>query len=264
MNEFKEFKETVIPKGQIVQFVALNIKEDLENPGRTIYPLMFLSPRDSIFFNNKIEEIGVVIGGTKENPIYDTIVFKPESDGKITLNSGNPIDEKRYAYLTFSNYNESNPHRNKDVTPLFRLLDVQKEEEELFDLAELEDSTIALVYTLSKKQLQAVSAVLDFNTAGLSDKAIMMNLRGLAKTQSKVLNDAINKIGKKEGEQPVDDNLKKLNQAFLKRRIKNDKEAKEVWFDSIKVFTYTSEELDKQELLDSLTNDGTIKDVLDF
>jgi len=50
--------------------------------------------------------------------------------GKFSLVGGDVDDEELYEYLWLSNYNGSNPHRDKSVTPMYEFIDIKKESKE--------------------------------------------------------------------------------------------------------------------------------------
>ena len=83
-------------------------------------------------YSNDIVDIGVVKRFDKDgNPLIDKLtVFPSATNGEIVIVGGGDVKkESFYPFMLICNENASNPHRNKDVTPKFKQVNVEAEAE---------------------------------------------------------------------------------------------------------------------------------------
>lgn len=261
-NDFEAYKGTSIPKGKTVTFQLIGIMDDPDNPGRKIIPRQFIRPKDSVFIDGKVHEIAVITNENKGDIQFDTeLMFGPENGGKIVLRSGSPVDEKRYPFLKFSNQNASNEYRDESILPIFKEVDFEADENTKFEIAEAEAKAQTTILALNEAQLKAVGEALKV-PATLSSKATKMMILDFVKQDaSKVL--AVLE-GVAEEETGASSDLKQLNEKFKKKVLKNDKEAKQVLFDGKVIYTYLTEELDKEDMLQVMktTDSALLEEIL--
>lgn len=256
-NDFKEYKDLSIPKGKMVVFQLLGIMKDPDNPGRNIIPRYFIRPKDSVVIDGKVHDIAVITNQTKEGYTFDSdLSFTPESGGKLILRSGTATDEKRYPFLKLCNTNASNPYRDQSVTPIFREVDYEADENAKFDVVEAEAKALGTVISLNESQIKELGKELGLLET-LSIKATKMMLIDFVKQDASKVLAALENLS--DGEDSIENSeLKALNQKFKKRALLNNKDAKEVTFNGKVVYTYLTDELDKEEMLALLKSTDAI------
>lgn len=248
-NDFKEYKDTKIPEGKSVIFELLNIKDDELNKGRKIIPLSFVPAKDVIIVNGEVKEIAAIVslGPNGTYTLDQEIAFSPQSGGRLVLTSGNIQDEIRYPYLVHSNYNDSNKNRDKKKTPIYRLVEPEKEAAEKLAEEELLIEAKGLIRVLRDSEIKDAAKAL-----GITDDTVTVLKRALysaADVNPEKLIKTINGLGKKE----VTSTELDTGNIFRKKILTDSKTEFTVTFNGEIIYDYSSEKvLDKQKLFEYL------------
>lgn len=248
MNDFKQFKETKIPKGKQVIFELLSIVDDPINKGLKIIPLTLIPPKDVIIFEGDMHEIGAVLSfGIDGTPNYEyDLMFLPQSGGKLVLESGNIRHEVIYKFLKWSNFNASNIHRDASKQAIFRELNPEKEAAERLESKETTIKVKSHIQNLNPEEVKELGTAF-----GVEGKEALYDL---ADTKASAILSSIEMLGGK-------DILKMINKAVQRKKLITDYVGKTVSFSKKVIFTYEGEDWDRQALIDEL--EATDNELLD-
>ena len=83
--------------------------------------------------------------------------------GKFSLIGGDVEDEELYEYLWLSNYNGSNPYRDKTITPLFEFVDFKKESKEKRKGANNKLTALSIATTMDLDDVKDFHASMGWN-----------------------------------------------------------------------------------------------------
>lgn len=155
VNNFKQYKDYKIPKDQTIIFQLLNIKPDPQNQGRMIIPMTMIRSEDKIYVDGAVQQIAFIQSVNQDGTyvIDRNIKFTSDTGGCIFCQSGVARDEELAAFLTFSNGNQSNPFRDKNTEPIFRLVDPKREAMDKFELAKQIGKAKQIVYDLNEEEV---------------------------------------------------------------------------------------------------------------
>lgn len=186
-----ELEEKKLADKQVVQFRLLDgvlnpDPDERRKEGKEIIwkQVDFIRGKDTIKdpYSGKLVDIGVV----KElddngKAICDQWTIMPkDSNGFITIVGGNVEHEKWYEFMLISNQNESNPHRDKNIKPKYKLIDAAKESKEQNKRDDLLTDMLVLVKTFSKSERQEVAAAYGWDRH-CEDEVITQRLRDIVK-----------------------------------------------------------------------------------
>lgn len=121
----------------IVMFELLaGNKRENQFPTRNVPGLDFLFDADSgeeikIHYKPKFKD-----RGTNRVVEFEDIIFTPDNKGIVTCNLSTREGREKYEFLSMSNYNESNPYRDKSKRVIFRLKDNIVKQKELLETRE--------------------------------------------------------------------------------------------------------------------------------
>jgi hypothetical protein len=122
--------EPKLGRQEVKVFKYLGIKEDPLNKGEIIMPSVAYVPDvDRVFDPTKDDYVDIAniaslgIGG---KPVMSPIAFEKRNQGKLLLRGDKTGDREVFQYLMLSNFNASNPNRDKSVNPLFELVEPAK------------------------------------------------------------------------------------------------------------------------------------------
>lgn len=147
----------------------------------------FIPDRYDIVSNGEIISMAHIIG-TKNGgePVTEKIKFQATNKWTITLSpSDNPADLKTLKYLLFFPLNASSPFfRNDRDTPLFRIVNADLEESELFDEEDKQRVIANKINDLSETQLRDIYRV--YKKTGedvdsMSSKSLKLRVSNLVK-----------------------------------------------------------------------------------
>lgn len=126
--------QPTLKRDEVKVFQWLKVKPDPQNKGRVIMPSVALVPNiDRVYDAKKDDYVDIAnistlgVGG---KPIFAPIAFERKTKGRLLLKGSRTGDREVYQFLMMSNYNASNPNRDKNVTPLFELVEPNKKAEE--------------------------------------------------------------------------------------------------------------------------------------
>jgi hypothetical protein len=180
-----------LTNGQVVQFRLLDgvlnpDPDERRKEGKEIIwkQVDFIRGKDTIRdpYNGKLVDIGVVVEiDEKGKAVCDQWTIMPkDSNGYITIVGGNVEQERFYEYMLICNQNESNPHRDKNIKPKFKLIDAAKESKEQNRMDDLLTDMLLLVRTLSKSERQEIASAYGWDRNS-GDEVITKRLREIVK-----------------------------------------------------------------------------------
>lgn len=232
-NQWEGFENITIPHGKTIALQVLGIVDDPipENKGQKIIPNANVRPTCTIFRNGKtynmaaIESVDVL-----GNITLSHIFFSGSAAGVIRLQSGNAEDERKWKYLSICDENESNEHRNMNITPVFRVLDVDKETETLFDNAKKVNDAKNFAFNAEESAVRAMAKELQIDGNNIND--LRLKISKLADTAPGLI------VSTKENKVDIatsQDKLEKNMVASVKKAIKDglflvDKENQKVTY----------------------------------
>lgn len=247
MNDFKEFKETKIPHGTQVVFELLNVKDDPINVGRKVIPLTMIPPRDVIFLNGEMHEIGAVIN-TNPDKTYNLehdIIFKPDTGGKLVFTSGNVSDEIKYKFFKWSNFNASNKNRDTSKPAIFREVNPEKDAAERLEKAEAIIKAKSLIQNLNDEEVKSLA-----RTLGVSGKEELYTYADNNAAGILSLIDTIVEV----------DLIKIVNKAVQRKKIQTNYVDRKVSFNKQVIFEYEGVDWDREAFVAHL--ESTNKEIL--
>jgi hypothetical protein len=166
----KEFQEELDAKrlevGQSVQFLFLDPKLNPDPEDRIKREFIwrqsdFIRGKETIKdpYSGKLVDIGVgeVDSDGKFIPAVLRVQLR-DTNGYFIIVGGNTDQEKWYEFLLASNFNESNPHKNKNIKAKFKMIDVAKESKEKKKAQNTLREMLVLVDTLSKSERQEIAS----------------------------------------------------------------------------------------------------------
>ncbi len=153
--------KTIPPLGdKIIRFRLLNIRKD-EN-GKWKVPFMKGIPsKDRIVdpATKKIYDIANIVRiGINDNPEIQTPFFTSGDAGRISINPQRAEDINLYEYLWISNYNASNPLRDKTKAAIYELEDESKDAERFLDKQAIRLSALQRVAVMSDDEVKVIGS----------------------------------------------------------------------------------------------------------
>lgn len=188
------------------------------------------------------------------NVKFARIIISGASAGFLKLKSGVPRDETWWKFLSLCDENESNPNRNTAVEAKFKVLDVEKDENELYAEKEAAFKAQTLVFGLEDSAVRAIAKTLKveaISVSALKNKLLEIATKSpgsiLEANEAAVIAPA---VAKKE----VVDTLGPIKEALAKGILRDERELKQVLFGEKKevVFSYVGNKVKEKELLDHL------------
>jgi hypothetical protein len=192
----KQFKNRYLLNSnkRSVQFQLLNV-----NVEKGVCPRANVPGRDTIWDEKKSESYQIyhqpktkVEDGVQKTTGSD-IWIGPETMGMVHCNLNDRRGYEMYEYLCMSNYNASNPFRDKNVKPIFRMVDVEVEAKKEIELEEKRIEAQAMVI---KKDTEGLRMLADW--AGMdstnSPTVLKRNLMSLAKNRTNDFFDIVSVI----------------------------------------------------------------------
>lgn len=173
-NISKELKVSM-PKEMVV-YQLMGIKADPVNRGRLIIPTSRKIPSIDTIYDPGDSEVKIIkyvtgmktVTGTDGKPaIAETlgdIFFYKNTLGQITISPNNPKDVALYQYLEICNFNASNPHRDKNVIPIFQRLDKAKDAKEEFEKEIKRNEAVSLALNMPYEALKPLAEQLKVHT----------------------------------------------------------------------------------------------------
>ncbi len=126
--------QPTLKRDEVKVFQWLKVKPDPQNKGRVIMPSIALVPNVDRVYDAKeddyVDIANISTLGVGGKPVFAPIAFERKTKGRLLLKGSKTGDREVYQFLMMSNYNASNPNRDKSVTPLFELVEPNKKAEE--------------------------------------------------------------------------------------------------------------------------------------
>lgn len=140
----EEILKTIPPleEGEVVTFQSLVTATDYDaefGTSKTVYPPVQLPTRDIIKVKKDGKTINVPIGIPKtvdNDKVIEWEFFMPGNShslysGRFSFTGGNIEQEEKYYFYMLSNLRKDNPFRDKNITPLYELIDNRKTAEQV-------------------------------------------------------------------------------------------------------------------------------------
>lgn len=229
-NQIDKYKQLQIPSDYIV-IESLNIKEDRDNPGYRIAPQERITPQKELFYNGEAHLIACVTSTSRNVDGTETIIldndmhFTKYNGWRIILRKGLPQDEKRYKFIMLSPQNQNNVLGLSSEPYLFRVVDANKDAEDVLEREKEEVDFKYKVITLPDVIAKEIA-----RTLGVSEdnaNTARSRLLTLAKHNIDALKEAILSYEAKQlRPSPVDsaDKLGTIKRAFELKKIDFDKD----------------------------------------
>jgi len=165
-KEYNNVGETpTIKRGEVKVFQWLNVKDDPQNKGMKIMPsIAFVPTVDRVFDPSKDDYVDIAnisnlgVGG---KPVIKPITFSKATEGKLLLRGDKTGDKEIFEYLMMSNFNASNPNRDKTIRPLFELVEPNKKAKESRDARGLRREAMNVAAELSAAEVREFIASLN-------------------------------------------------------------------------------------------------------
>ena len=169
MIKTKEYNNVKTPpmlkRDEVKVFQYLNVKNDKQNPGKVVMPSIHMIPSIDRVYDKETDDyidiasIGSIgIGG---KPTMNTIQFTKKDKGLMALRGSKTGDREIYQYLMLSNFNASNPDRDKSVNPLFKLVEPKKDATDARKLRNLRRDAMNVAAELSAAEVREFAASLN-------------------------------------------------------------------------------------------------------
>ncbi len=184
--------KTIPPLGdKIIRFRLLNIRKD-EN-GKWKVPFMKGIPsKDRIVdpATKKIYDIANIVRiGINDNPEIQTPFFTSGDAGRISINPQRAEDINLYEYLWISNYNASNPLRDKTKAAIYELEDESKDAERFLDKQAIRLSALQRVAVMSDDEVKVIGGASGLTDPGDEITVIRRKLMSFADENPKGFHD---------------------------------------------------------------------------
>jgi hypothetical protein len=179
VGRFNDIPEEFIPEplkpGQIVVYQLLNGQKNplpVGDPDRKqdVYygSVVTIPTRDRIKLNNELIDIGVVKEKKDGEVTRVEKYFFPADKygGKFTITEGNIKDEMFYQFFELSNYNKSNPNRDKSVEALYERIDPLREAKEINKRGLALGEATQYVSNMTTGAIRKLSAALNMDSLG--------------------------------------------------------------------------------------------------
>lgn len=175
MDKISKDIQVSLPK-EPVTYQLLNIQADPVNRGRLIIPTSRMIPNiDTIYDpgDKQVKVIKYVVGmetvttsdgkPTIVEKLGDIFFYK-NALGQITISPNNPKDVALYQYMEICNFNASNPHRDKNINPIFQKLDKTRDAKEEFNREIQRNEAISKALNMPYEQLRVLAEQLKVDT----------------------------------------------------------------------------------------------------
>lgn len=254
-NQWKGIDAIQIPEGKVITLQLLNIitDPDPENKGRKIIPNQLIRPTCSIFREGKTYNIAAIdTVDMAGNVTFSRIFISGASAGFLRLRSGNPKDERLWKFLSICDENESNSLRNTDVKALFKVVDEEKDSEQVLKDEESVLKAKMLILNYSDADVKKVAK--KFEVEGISISDMKSKLLKIAEKKSDAIVSANNEliaVPTKE-KSVISDSVQPIKDAIKSGKLRVDKDIKEVYYGDLKVATYNGGKINEAELLATL------------
>lgn len=125
-----------LPKGQKAIYRLIGIKPDPNNVGRFLIPsYVNVPPQGRVAVQvgkteSDIEYFDVAAISSvqpKQKPKFYEIAFTKQAGGIIEIEGGTALADQLYPYMEMSDYNQSNPLREKSIQPIYYKVDHAKD-----------------------------------------------------------------------------------------------------------------------------------------
>jgi hypothetical protein len=125
-----------------------------------------IPPRDRIKVGGRLVEIGVPMEfDDKTVTRYEKFGFAADQNhGIFAVTAGDSRMERFYPYFELSNYNESNPNRDTNITPLFKRLDPKAEAKEKLRKGTALGLATSSVTNMTAAEVRKIAAALNMDT----------------------------------------------------------------------------------------------------
>ncbi len=165
MNNISKNLKVTLPKVP-VYYQLLSVKPDSENKGRLKMPSSVRIPNIQTIFDPGDDEVKVFKyivgqrtvsdnnGNTKLTEKLGDIYFYRNSNGMIIIQPKNKKDLPLYQFLEICNENASNPHRDKNTTPLFKRMDKAQDAKDSFEKEMERNEAISLALNMPYEELK--------------------------------------------------------------------------------------------------------------
>lgn len=256
-NQWKGINDIQIPAGKTITLQVLGIIDDPlpENKGQKIIPNALIRPTCAIFRDGKTYNIAAIdTVDMSGNVSFARIIISGASAGFLKLKSGVPRDENWWKFLSLCDENESNPDRNTDVEAKFKVLDIEKDANELYAEKEAAFNAQSLVFGLEESAVRAIAKTL--KVEGISVSVLKNKLLELAAKSPGSIFEANEAavVAPAAAKKEVADILGPIKEALAKGILRDERELKQILFGPKKevVFTYVGNKVKEKELLDHL------------
>lgn len=162
-NELKEkFKKPVA-------FRLVNLKDDEDNPGKTLYPayrnISFKDHVKIVSPEGETEYIYIAyITGTQADGAANVgrdIAWGAFNQGTMILDPSRAKDRLKFNYLYLSNFNASNPNRDTNVDPVYELVNSEEKARLSREQRKVSREAIIIAAGLSDEQTSDIFSVVD-------------------------------------------------------------------------------------------------------
>lgn len=189
--KWNDVKSSIPPFNKTVVYELTGLKKNPMRQDKDVKELPFMSgvpPIDRIVEvvkgkNGEADETRVVdimfiekYEGNK--PMPGSIIFYKSRSGALILNPKKANDIKKYEYLERCNYNESNPNRDPNITPIFRRVD--KGAERKVQAERRKELRYALDKSANLTAVEIRRLAVALNLTGGDDEEIRMNVEAFA------------------------------------------------------------------------------------
>jgi DNA-dependent RNA polymerase auxiliary subunit epsilon len=166
-TDFNLLSEKMIKKlkpNERATYRVLNVRPDLDNPGKLLMPSALQIPSTDIIFDKGKDDFVPIAAiertDLEGNPVYINIVFNSTNLGYLFLNGSNAVHQKIYQFIEVCNYNESNPDRNPEFEAFFARVDAVKEAKNERNLRKLIVKAVNLALDLDDIKAREVALAL--------------------------------------------------------------------------------------------------------
>lgn len=250
LNNFKKFKDLKMPN-KVVIFELLGIKEDPENFGRKIIPAVALRPLDVIMVDGEPESIACIESVNHDGvATLESVIFSGYSHGRVFLDPTNPMDHMRYKFMTLCNYNASNPDRNPNVEPVFRLVDEEKEAKAKLEIEAKDNKALELFFVLKDSEVATIGGLIGLQG---EDAVMKVNLLNWLKENPNKFTKLV------DGIKEIAPEMEMVLYGLKNQLLIDNKVTREILYGPDKdkvVFSYDGEEVDLIALGASLKKDN--------
>ena len=123
--------EPSFKRSDVKIFEWLKKKPDPYNSGKLqMAVLAFVPNRDRIYDSEKEDYVDIAAIkslGPEDKPIFADIMFEKKTKGMMVLRGDRVGDKEIYQYMMLSNHNQSNPNRDPQAQPLYKIVDPKAE-----------------------------------------------------------------------------------------------------------------------------------------